>query len=255
MSPSRRYLGSVDRVSAILTNRALYDIGAGITHERVIGHPPVHPPHVLLIFAALGRALRSTVRVETDLLDAENWAFMCATMAATITRHRLDLPPPGRVPPAWHHWRRLRDDHLTTDEGIAQIQRHHLTAASKLAVEIGLLDPRIPGSFTHPSRARTVYGDGTIVRPIYRPPVATRIQQPDGTVRILYPDPHTGELLDAPTHRYDADIAEHHGHRGPVQGHGYVAGTPAAAACTNESPSTSTTSMHPGTKPQPPSVS
>ncbi len=39
----------------------------------------------------------------------------------------------------------------------------------------------------------------------------------------MYLDIQTGELHETPMKRYDPDIAEHHGHRGPVSGHGYVA--------------------------------
>lgn len=219
MSPAVRYLGSLDRVRAILNHGALYEIGAALDQPRAVGQPPVHPPYVLLVFAALARAARSTVRVETDLIDQGNWEFIKAGMAATVARLGLDVPPPGRVPPAWHHWRRYRDNHLTTDEGLAALARLHLPAAADLAHSIGLLRATRPGSFTHPSRERAIYGDGTIVRPIYNSP--RTVLGPDNTRAYL--DPVTGELRDTPTKRCDPDIAEHHGHRGPVTGHGYVA--------------------------------
>jgi len=50
-----------------------------------------------------------------------------------------------------------------------------------------------------------------------------RLAEEDGTTRIGYPDPQTGEFRDAPARRYDPDCAEHHGNTGPVHGINYVA--------------------------------
>ena len=224
MSPPHRYEGTIPRIRAVLSHRALYEIGGELDVRADIGRPPVHPPYVLLAFATLARITRSTVRVETDLRDPAMWALVRGLMLETIHREGLDLPPPGRVAPAWHHWRRLRDGHLASDEGLAALARLHLPRAVALARQAGLLDPHGPGSFTHPSPARAVYGDGTIVRPIYAPPAAVRTEDlATGDPVVLYPDPVTGVLASTPTKRFDPDIAEHHGHTGPVLGHGYVA--------------------------------
>lgn len=223
MSPSTRYAGTLPRIKAVLAHRALFEIGGELDVRSLVGRPPTHPPYVLLAFGALARISRSTVRVETDLQDPDLWGMVRGWMIDTIQREHLDLPLPSTTPPAWHHWRRLRDDHLTSDEGLAALARLHLPRAVALARETGLLRPDGKGSFTHPDATRAVYGDGTIVRPIYAPPTAIRTTDDDGTTVILYPDPTTGLLLDHPTHRFDPDIAEHHGHRGSVQGHGYVA--------------------------------
>lgn len=223
MSPSRRYEGTLPRIRAVLTHRALYEIGGELDVRSLVGRPPVHPPYVLLAFATIARITRSTVRVETDLQDPDLWALVRGLMLETIHREGLDLPAPGRQPPAWHHWRRLRDDHLITDEGLATLNRLHIPRAVDLAQSIGLLNPHGPGSLTHPLAARAVYGDGTDVRPIYAPPTAIRSTDDDEHPLILYPDPATGALLTVPPGRYDPDIAEFHGHTGSVLGHGYVA--------------------------------
>jgi hypothetical protein len=223
MSPSHRYEGTLPRIRAVLRHRALYEIGGELDIRSLVGRPPVHPPYVLLAFATMARITRSAVRVETDLLDPDLWGLVRGLMVETIRREGLDLPAPGRAPPAWHHWRRLRDDHLATDEGLAALNRLHLPLAVDLAHSIGLLNPHGPGSFTHPQPARAVYGDGTDVRPIYSPPTAIRTTDEDGQPLILYPDPATGALLTVPPGRYDPDIAEYHGHTGSVLGHGYVA--------------------------------
>lgn len=224
MSPSVRWAGTLDRLRAVLAHRAIYEIGGELDVRADIGRPPEHPPYVLLLFATLARVARSTVRVETDLRDPAHWDLVRDLIGETLRREGLDLPAPGRVPPAWHHWRRFRDNHLATDEGIVRLRSLHLPRAVDLAHATGLLLPGGAGSLTHPDRTRAVYGDGTIVRPIYAPPDAVRTRGRDGRTVVLYPDPVTGELTETrPARRFDPDTADHHGHTGPVHGHGYVA--------------------------------
>ena len=83
-------------------------------------------------------------------------------------------------------------------------------------------DPHGPGSFTHPDATRAVYGDGTLVRPLYRPPETVLLHNDDGTTTVAYPDPRTGQLLARPPGRFDPDLELHHGRGGPVLTHGYV---------------------------------
>lgn len=223
MSPSIRRLGTEERLDALIRSRSLYDIGAAIEPpDRIVGRPPSNPAYATLFLAVLGRISRSTVRAETDLAHAHTWSNIRARMIQALHTHDLDLPHPGKTPPAWHHWRRLRDRHLTTDEGLATLSRAFIESAVNLARTMGLLDPHGPGSFTHPDKTRALYGDGTTIRPIYKPPAAIRTPGPDGNDIITYVDQRTGELLDTPPGRYDPDIAEYHGHAGPVQGHSFV---------------------------------
>jgi hypothetical protein len=223
MSPSIRRLGTEERLDALLRSRVLYEVGAAIEPpERIVGRPPSNPAYATLFLAVMGRLTRSTVRAETDLAHGDTWAAIRLRMVAALRAHGLDLPHPGKKPPAWHHWRRLRDTHLSTDEGLATMTRAFTESSVALARSIGLLDPHGPGSFTHPDRTRALYGDGTTIRPMYRPPAAVRSPGPDGDDVISYPDPRTGELLHAPPGRFDPDTAEYHGHAGPVHGHSYV---------------------------------
>jgi len=215
-------MGTLDRLHAVLSSPSLYRVAAGLEHDHPVGRPSEHPPYVLLQFAALARLSRSGIRTEVDLAQPAIWEFARHTIHATITALGLELPLPGPRPPKWDHWRWFRDQHLATDEGLAALARVYPQVAVDLARSIGQLDPHGPGSLTHPDASRAVYGDGTIVRPIYQPPEAVRVTNDDDTTTVLYPDRH-GVLHDSPTGRYDPDLREHHGHRGPVLGHGYVA--------------------------------
>jgi len=201
MSPSVRFLGTDQRVDAILSHRAIYEIGRELEVEHAVGRPPTHPAYVLLAFAVLGRMNRSTVRVETDLLDSACWDAVRRRMETTIARHQIDLPAPSSRPPAWHHWRRFRDEHLVTDQGLNRLRSLHMEWAVALAHDLGLLRQRYPESLTHPSRERVIYGDGTIVRPIYAPPAAVRITDADGAEVVRYPSTKTGELHEEPQRR------------------------------------------------------
>ena len=75
-----------------------------------------------------------------------------------------------------------------------------------------------------PPPSRCIYGDGTLVRPIYAPP-ATRTDHP----RRRHPPaglprpPHRRTATRPPPHRFDPDLQPHHGRLGPVLTHGYVA--------------------------------
>ncbi|RHA37751.1 hypothetical protein [Cellulomonas rhizosphaerae] len=216
-------IGTLDRLQAVLSSPSIYRLGAELTHEHRIGRCTTHPPYVMLQFAALARLARSGIRVEVVLANATTWAYARQTIASALAQADVDLPEPGRTPPTWEQWRWFRDHHLATEDGLGTLGRVYPQVAVELARSIGQLNPRGPGSLTHPDASRTVYGDGTIVRPIYQPPEAVRVVQPDGSTRARYPDPRTGRLEEWPSGRFDPNLAEHHGTRGPVQGHGYVA--------------------------------
>lgn len=216
-------IGTIDRLGAVMASPMLIRLGAELTVEHRVGRRPQHPPYVMLQFAALARLARSAVRVELDLANPTTWAYARSMTLDAIRGHRLDVEPPGSAPPTWEQWRWFRDQHLASDEGLGDLARAFPALGVELARRIGQLDPHGPGSLSHPDASRTVYGDGTIVRPIYRPPEAVRMHESDGSVIAMYPDARTGQLLAHPPGRFDPDLAEHHGHRGSVLGHGYVA--------------------------------
>ncbi|MEV7431842.1 hypothetical protein AB0N29_19680 [Nocardioides sp. NPDC092400] len=227
MSPARRTRGSdintLARLRAVLTSPTLLRLGARLNFDQPVGRPPVHPPYVLLAYGTLARLARSGVRVEYDLTESATWKMARELLVTATADLGLDVPPPGRRPPRWDHWRWIRDHYLTTDEGLAQLGREYPAVAADLARSLGLCRTDGPGTLTHPDRTRCVYGDGTLVRPIYAPPETVEITLDDGTRQKRYPDPRTGELHEQPLHRYDPDLQPHHGRLGPVLTHGYVA--------------------------------
>lgn len=223
MSPRGSDINTIARVRAICGSRTLVQLGARLAWTSEVGRPPVHPPYVVLAFGVMARLARSAVRVERDLAEPAIWGFARHLLAETAAGSGLDLPPPATAPPRWDHWRWARDKHFATDEGLGQLGREFPAVAADLAREIGLFRPGAPGSFTHPDTTQCIYGDGTLVRPLYAPPVSHTVTDDDGTARVLYPDSRTGELRPEPARRFDPDLQPHHGRLGPVLTHGYVA--------------------------------
>ncbi|MHA3838268.1 hypothetical protein ACXR8F_21350 [Terrabacter sp. AAH1] len=219
---SEKHASTLARIRAVTASPTLYRLAAALDYERLVGRNPTNPLYVVLAYGVLARVLRSGIRVQVDLQDRATWMMVRAQLEQGCAAAGIDAPPPGLRPPVWGHWRWLRDRRLTTDDGLALLEDVFPRLAVDTAHRIGLLLPTGPGSLTHPDPARCVYGDGTLVRPIYRPPEAVTVTEPDGGTHIAYPHPRTKELLEHPPGRFDPDLQLHHGQLGPVQTHGYV---------------------------------
>lgn len=220
---SREHFNTWTRVRAVLSSPSLYELAMALEWEPPVGRPRINPDYVTLGYGVLARILRSGIRVELDLAEPHAWAAARHIMIETINAHGYELPPPSDRPPLWGHWRYMRNAYLATDDGIGLLGRIFPPIAVAAARRIGQLEISSRGSLTHPEASRCVYGDGTLVRPIYRPPETVELANDDGTTTIAYPDPHTGQLLSHPPGRFDPDLQRHHGQRGPVLTHGYVA--------------------------------
>lgn len=219
---SREHFNTWTRVRAVLGSPSLYELARDIDWTPPVGRRRANPTYVTLAYGVLARLARSGIRVELDLAEPHTWTAARRLMSEAIDRHGLDLPPPGATPPTWDHWRWMRNHWLTTDDGLARLGRAFPPVAVAAANRIGLLQPQGPGSFTHPDATRAAYGDGTLVRPLYRPPETVLLHNDDGTTTVAYPDPRTGQLLARPPGRFDPDLELHHGRSGPVLTHGYV---------------------------------
>lgn len=189
-----------DQLDAIVACPLIHRIGDAVA-EPAVGRPRKHPIAAHLAFAALIRVWRSGARLDVELpawwprfIDGFN------TAAATYDTEPIAESAP---PISWHHYRRARDllsDDTTLDTVADTFTRESLTIARNL----GLLLPKGPGSLTLPHPTRCIYGDGTVVRPIYR----TRRELGDE-------DPNAGR-------RTDPDAAEHVRHDGTISGTNFV---------------------------------
>lgn len=210
-----------ETILALVCSPELYALADLIPARSPVGRPRAHPPWSVIMFGALARHYRSGARTQNELATPLMWAYL---QHAAARARRLGLPATGLDgPPTWSAWMHARDYYLATDQGLAAVAAVHLDSAVDLAHQLGLASRAGGGSWSHPAKTRTVYGDGTLVTPMYRPPKAIRQLDPDGTVRVSYPDPETGELRTTPPRRYDPDALEHHGKAGPVHATNYVA--------------------------------
>lgn len=222
-SARQQLLTTNQQISAVFSHQALYELGLLVPETRAVGRPLAHPGYLLLGYGVLSRLFRSGNRVQTELADPAAWQTVCEAAAQMAAQHPHLVPRlPGARPPRWDAWRYARDHHLTTPEALADLQEVFTEVAVEQARTLGLLNPKGPGSLSHPDRSRVVYGDGTVVRPLYRPPAATRVTDPvTGRTRVVYRDA-AGKEIEKPTRRFDPDAADYHGHTGPVHGQNYV---------------------------------
>lgn len=213
-----------EQLDAVFASPALYELAAVPAMQQPVGRPANHPAWALLAYGVLARVFRSGAKVEAELAQPETWARVLAVVDGVRREHpELDIPPAGRRAPGWDAWKHARNRYFTDPAILEELQDRFTELAVTQAREFGLLNPSGAGSLCHPDRTRVVYGDGTVIRPMYRPPAARREKDPKtGQTKIVYLD-GAGEPIDAPTRRYDPDAADYHGHTGSVHGQNYVA--------------------------------
>jgi hypothetical protein len=222
--PAPRRLSTAEQIEAVFSSPALYEL-AELIPRPPVGRPPANPAYVVLAYGVLSRLYRSGIQVQTELAHPATWRLVRDTVARMSQRLPDELVPrlPGDRPATFEAFRNARDRYLTDPEIRVELQARFIDAAVRQARSFGLLRPDGPGSLCHPDRSRCIYGDGTVVRPMYRPPAARRETDPEtGETRVVYLD-GTGQAIEAPAHRFDPDVAEYHGHAGPVFGQNFVA--------------------------------
>ena len=217
-------MSTPEQITAVFSHRALYEMAAVVPEKDRVGRPRAFPTYLVLGFAVLQRVFRSGARAETELTDPATWQTLRSAVAAAQAAFTdLDIVDPGPRPPHWDAYRYARDRYLTDPEIQEDLVAVFTWHAVCQAREMGLLDPHGPGSLCHPDPSRTVYGDGTVIRPMYRPPAARRSTDPaTGDTTVTYLD-EAGRPTEAPTRRFDPDAADYHGHTGSVHGQNFVA--------------------------------
>jgi hypothetical protein len=216
-------LTTAQQITAVFRHPALYELAAVIPDRSPVGRPAQHPGYLLLGYGVLARVFRSGARVEAELAQPAMWRLVTETVADMADRLPDGLTRlPGDRPPGWDAWKYARNRHLTDPDLLAELGDRFTAAAVVQAKSMGLLDPAGPGSLCHPDRSSVVYGDGTVIRPMYRPPRAKRVtDKRTGAAKVIYLDA-ADNPIDAPARRFDPDAADYHGHTGPVHGQNYV---------------------------------
>lgn len=215
-------LTTAQQVAAVFAHPGLYSMADAVADKDRVGRPRAFPAYLMLGFGALTRVYRSGARAAHELTDPATWQVVREAVQAAATEYDLPIDLPGARPPDWDAYRYARNHHLTEPATLAAMRASFTASAVDQALVFGLLDPAGPGSLCHPDTTRTIYGDGTVVRPMYRPPAARRTTDASGHTVITYLDAN-GQEIPAPRRRFDPDGADYHGHDGSVHGQNFVA--------------------------------
>jgi hypothetical protein len=195
MGSRDRPVAALERVEAILENRAIYELAALVpaTDRTRGGRTRLYPTYARLLFDALLSVYGSARQVEAELSHPLVWDF-----CRERVRYRFPNDPSRWLPERpirRHHYTYGRNRYLTEPAILDQLAALHRQIASEQARELGLLDPDGPGSWTHPDLSRMLHADGKVITPLFK---ATR-----GATTV---DRTTGEIRPA---RYEPDAALH----------------------------------------------
>ena len=184
---------SLEKVEAILANPALYELAAAIPEPRKGGRQRDYPAFMILVFNSLLSVWRSGRQVEAELSHPVVWNHMRRIVSERFPNDpSMHLP---KRPMRRHHYVYARDRYLTDPKILEQLGALHRQLAAAQAREVGLLDPKGRGSYTHPDLSRVLHADGKVVTPLFK--------AKPGEFRV---DAETGEVLPI---RFEADAALH----------------------------------------------
>lgn len=188
-----------------------------------VGRRRKHPAWVPFAYGALARHFKSANRLDGEL-ETGLWKDLAAAATAA------GLEDPGTSPyryPQHAYWRDLM---VMDEDRRAELLSTFSTLAIAHARKTGLLLPMGKGSLTHPSPARTIYGDGTVVRPIYRsaPEPEDEVAESSGEEGAATDERRKEEGAEDATQaehaaaRQDLSAAVFHRHDGPIRGNDFV---------------------------------
>jgi hypothetical protein len=192
---SDRPVAALERVEAILDNRAIYELAALVPDaDRARGgRRRAYPTYAWLLFETLLSVYGSARQVEAELSHPLVWNF-----CRDKIRGRFPTDPAQWLPERpirRHHYTYGRNRYLTEPAILDQLAALHRHIATEQARELGLLDPDGPGSWTHPDLSRMLHADGKVITPLFK-------AKPGDTIV----DRTTGEIRPA---RYEPDATLH----------------------------------------------
>jgi len=184
---------SLEKVEAILSNPAIYELPQAIPGPAKSGRRRDYPTFMILVFNSLLSVWRSGRQVEAELSHPLVWRHV-----RRIVRRRFPDDPSMHLPKQpmrRHHYVYGRDRYLTDSAMLERLGQIHREMAAGQARDAGLLDPHGPGSYTHPDLSRVLHADGKVVTPLFK--------AKPGDFRV---DTETGEIIPI---RYEADAVLH----------------------------------------------
>lgn len=195
-------------IEAALENDALFEI-AEILAPYATPDPTKggvkrsYPIWMLILYQELLYVWKSARHVDAELRHPRTWEWLRELVAK---RHpdqpELHLPA---EPIRRYHFLYFQRAYLSRPEVQEVWGAAHTRIAARQAVEIDLLDPDGPGSWTHPDSSRLLYGDGKVLTPRLksRPNDPPRLDRATGELRERQVDPDAG--LHAEAGREDED--------------------------------------------------
>ena len=186
MTERWRGVSALERLESILANPEIHQLASIVPTppRHVGGRPRDFPAFMAIAFEAAISVFGSARQVEAEFAHPTMWRWVRRRVLKEVG---VRLP---RRPMRRHHYLYLRNRYLTDPAILDQLGAIHRTAASRQAVELGLLDATGGGSWTHPHLDRLLYGDGKVITPLYRArPGEVRLDRATGELRALRAEP------------------------------------------------------------------
>lgn len=175
---------------AVLRSPLIHDLGVQL--EALQPRRRRHPLALHLAWGALARAWRSANRLDAAVTNG-SWRGMLGTFNA-VAAERGERTVAPYLPPLTSDTYRHARDFLTNEKTLDVLLDGFTFGSVELAQELGLIRPDGAGSRTRPAPARTIYGDGTILRPLYRKEIGERAD-PDADEHFRFDGAHWGNNL------------------------------------------------------------
>jgi len=179
MSPRQLAPPRSARIEAVMASPLIWQIASDLP-DQDIGRPRRHPLAVHLAFGALARVYGSVRKLESDIIHGDLWP----TIRTLYQQHSGgDTLPPFAPKLTVDAYKRSRQ-YLSGDDTFDLVVESFTSHSVSFARQIGLLLPNGPGSRTKPHPTRILFGDGTVVRPMYGK--NARRQDPDAAVHTRH---------------------------------------------------------------------
>ncbi|MFN8232208.1 MAG: hypothetical protein U0V56_01575 [Actinomycetota bacterium] len=154
-------------------------------HRGSVGRSRTYPDYLYLLWPELRAIFGSNTAVERELGRGGWWRYIRGEMA----RLYPDLPLLPAQPPRRQHYEYMRNRYLEEDGALRRVLVRHTEFAVSQAKEASNLTADAGGSPSHPAMERTLYGDGTVIKAIYKSSNGRRVNKSTGEIRMVRHDP------------------------------------------------------------------
>jgi len=154
-----------DQLDALFACPLIHDIAHDL--EGLGRRKRHHPIAMHLAFGAMARLYHSSNRLDAELLSGDTWNQIVDRYNQGAALHQYGVPMHAVTPVLLTDTYRHVRDVLARGDILESLQLAFTEHSVTIAHQLGLLLSEGAGSRTRPPRSRTIYGDGTVVRPLY----------------------------------------------------------------------------------------